>query len=298
MNKSFTFFGLFALLLSENAAYATLPVTPPPLPDPPGLESEPLHLSPTPVAPPKPASPMQFMSTVQFAIHESHPQIMQRSQRLVMEQMNHTLAAWPELQNRRYEIRQAGNEIIFYLVANEDTRVPMQEAVAALIQNLNGRVRARGRSLYYRTSSARPIGGYLEVVVNDVHSKVHSVAAQSVPLRDLLKELKAKLGNLSYLIPGECADRLIDWSFGNNQLAHVAAEAKSVDAVMSELATLFDLKCEKKNGTYIFTGGCRGAQLVKHAPSPPRTQMLNTTFLHNAPIGNTQVYFPLSPIGE
>src|SRR5688500_3711152 len=164
---------------------------------------------------PKPVTgPAQFMSTVQMAIVENDPTLMRRSQDLVREQMLSGFQAFPQLSNRRYEIRTTGNEVVFYLVTNDDMRAPMQQAVASMISNLNGRVRARGRSLFYRTTPQRPIGGYLEVVVNDVHTKVRSIAAQSVLLRDVLKELRAQLGSLSYLIPGDCADRRVDWSFG------------------------------------------------------------------------------------
>ena len=237
--------------------------------------------------------PAQFMSMVQMLIHETDPAQVRRSQKLVLEQMNQGFRAFPQLSDKRFEIRTVGNEVVFSLVTEEDMRQPMQEAVASMIQSLNGRVRARGRSQFYLTNREKKAGGYLEVAVNDQHNRVRSISAQSVPLRDLLKELKSQLGELSYLIPGECADRLVDWSFKEPQVA----AARHVDSVISDLATLFSLKAEKKNGTYIFTGNC---------PHPfkrsgiPETEVLTAKFFPpEMPAGQpTQVYFPLPPLME
>lgn len=246
------------------------------------------------------AQPTRFVSTVQLAVQESNPVLMQRSQRLVVDQFAHTFDSWPEFQGKRYEVRTTGNEVVLYLVTNDDMRAPMQHAVSSMIQNLNGRVRARGKSMFYRTSLSQPVGGYLEVAVDDTHTKVRSISAQSVPLRDVLKELRTQLGSLSYLIPGECAERLVDWSFGEDQ----PTEPKHIDAVMTELATLFNLKCEKRNGSYIFTGACDGdggaarrrlqqAELVRSQLTP--TGMAVPSPAHAKA---TEVYFPLLPIGE
>lgn len=234
----------------------------------------------------------QFMSTVQLAISERDPRLLRRSQQLVLEQINAGFQAWPELRHQSYDVRTQGNEVVLYLMTNDDMRAPMQQAVSSMIQNLNGRVRARGRTLFYRTSADRPVGGYLEVVVNDIHTKVKSIAAQSVPLRDVLKELKTRLGGMSYLIPGDCADRLVDWSFAEEK----AAEGKPIDAVISELATLFEMRAEKKNGTYIFTGDCLSKPARK---SFHNTDILTTTNFFptpSLPEHHTQVYFPVVPL--
>lgn len=242
-------------------------------------------------APTKAPSSAQFMSTVQLAISEPDPRLLRRSQQLVLEQINAGFQAWPQLRHKSYDVRTQGNEVVLYLITNDDMREPMQQAVSSMIQNLNGRVRARGRSLFYRTSPERPVGGYLEVVVNDVHTKVKSIAAQSVPLRDVLKELKTRLGGMSYLIPGECADRVVDWSFAEDR----AVEGKAVDAVISELATLFEMRVEKKNGTYIFAGDCHSKPLRR---SFQNTDVLTTNFFPNPahPEQHTQVYFPVIPL--
>ena len=236
-----------------------------------------------------------FVSTVQLAVQENNPVLVQRSQRLVVEQFNHTFDDWPEFQGKHYDVRMAGNEVVLYLITNDDMRAPMQHAVSAMIQNLNGRVRARGKSLYYRTSMSQPMSGYLEVAVDDTHTKIRSIAAQSVPLRDLLKEIRTQLGSLSYLIPGECADRLVDWSFGEE----APAEAKSIDSVMTELATLFSLKCEKRNGSYIYTGECTAdSRHPVRAPLAP-AEILRGNLPPTSPAAHTtEVYFPLMPLGE
>jgi len=239
------------------------------------------------------AQPTQFMSMVQMMIHESDPVQMRRSQRLVLEQMNKGFRAFPQLNDKRFDIQTSGNEVVLYLVTQDDMRAPMQDAVASMIQSLNGRVRTRGRSQFYRTNREQSPGGYLEVVVNDMHDRVRSISAQSVPLRDLLKELKSQLGDLSYLIPGECADRLVDWDFRVPELG----SARQVDAVISDLAALFAMKAEKKNGTYIFSGNCPHPLRRKSAAG---TEILTTRFFPPEMPTNqpTQVYFPLPPMLE
>ena len=65
-----------------------------------------------------------FVSTVQFVVQESSPGLVQRSQRLVVEQFAHTFDSWPEFQGKHYDVRMAGNEVVLYLITNEDMRVP------------------------------------------------------------------------------------------------------------------------------------------------------------------------------
>lgn len=255
-------------------------------------------VTPAPAVPTEDAlpPPAHFMSTLQLAIHETDPRLMLRSQRLALEQLHRGIEASPQLQGKRYEVRTSGNEVIFYLYTDQDMREPMQTAISDMIHGLNGRVRARGRSQFYRASAQHPVGGYLEVAVNNTHTLVQSIAAQSVPLRDLLKEIKAQMGNVSYLIPGECADRQVDWNFGSARVE----DARHLDAVVTDLATLFDLKVEKKNGTYIFSGDCHMAPVRKHSPQH-ETEILTTHLLPpmmNVGPSPTQVYFPLAPLGD
>lgn len=240
----------------------------------------------------------QFMSTVQLAVQEPSPELVERSQRLVAEQFASAIAMWPGLQGRPYEVRKSGNQLVFSLVSNSDMRVPLQQVVANMVQSLNGRVHAHGRTLFYRTSLSQPMGSYY-VSVDDTHTKIVSIAAQSVPLRDLLREVRSQLGSLSYLIPGECMERLVDWSFGEDG---VPSEPKTVDALMTELATLLGLKCEKKNGTYIFTGSCQDFPRPRRLPPPSPGELLQSGLFPNPNSPNPgrpqQVYFPLLPLGE
>lgn len=233
----------------------------------------------------------QFLSAIQMAVFEESPTLTERSQRLVKNQFDERLMGFPGLENAKYEIKTSGNELVFFLTSDRDIRDPLQEAVSEIIGQLNGRVRARGRSMFYRTALSQPIGGYLEVVVDDNHSKVVSVSAQAVPFRDLLKELKNQLGGFSYLIPGECADRIIDWGFGE---MGATTEPKSIDTVMMELATLFNLKLDKKSGSYIFTGQCVDFRRTHHA----RSEFFKPTFY---PINHAlppQVFVPLMPLRD
>lgn len=204
---------------------------------------------PPPVAAPAPTR--HFVSAIQFAVHEPTLPLVMRSQRLVKEKFVQSISGFPELAHVPYDVRVAGDEVVFYMMTASDMRALMQQAVAMMIQNLNGRVRAKGRTSFYRTELPQPFGGYLETEVNDARSGVVSVAAQNVPLRDLLAQLRDQLGGLSYLIPGECAERKVDWNFAGPR-----TEAKPVDVLMKELGALYHLRVDKRNNTHIFTGEC------------------------------------------
>lgn len=233
----------------------------------------------------------QFLSAIQMAVYEDSAMLTERSQHLVKEQFANGLVSFPSLGNSRYEVKTSGNELVFLLTSDKDIRDPLQQAVSDIIGQLNGRVRARGRSIFYRTALSQPLGGYLEVVVDDSHTKVVSVLAQSVPLRDLLKEVRTQLGGFSYLIPGECADRFIDWGFGEQGSA---IEPKTIDTLMMDLSTLFNLKLDKKAGSYIFTGTCSESQKLHHA----NADSFKHTFFpinHSVP---PQVFVPLMPLRD
>lgn len=233
----------------------------------------------------------QFLSAIQMAVYEENPLLLERSQKIVRDQFDNRIVAFPGLENVRYEIKSNGNELVFFLTSNNDIRDPLQNAVSEIIGQLNGRVRARGRSMFYKTALSQPLGGYLEVVVDDSHTKVVSVLAQAVPFRDLLKELKNQLGGFSYLIPGECAERIIDWGFGELE---TNTEPKSIDNVMMELATLFNLKLDKKSGSYIFSGQCNDIHRAHHI----RAERFRPAFFpinHSVP---PQVFVPLMPLRD
>jgi hypothetical protein len=281
----------------------------PPPPAFPGPGPVPLPASPPPPVPgealPPPGMPaVQFISTIQVAVQEETPELMQRSQRLVRQQLAAAFSGRPEFRGKHYELRTEGNnEVILSLVSDNDVRPMMRQTVENFFQNMSGSIQGKAQWLYSRASLAPQMGGYLEVVVDDTHTKVRSISAQGVSFRDLLKEVRFQLGSsLSYLIPGECAQRPVDWSFGDE--AGSAAPAKNVDALMNELATLFNLKCENKNGTYIFSGNCNDlpptparlragatpADFFREALAPP---MRGNAAPHNV---QTQVYFPLLPL--
>lgn len=239
----------------------------------------------------------QFVSRVQLAVHELSPELLRRSQGLVREEFLNSISAVPQFKGRNHEIRTVGNEVVLSLVTDEDVRAPMQVAVANMIDHLNGRVYARGKSLFYKTSLAPTFGGFLEVVVDDTQSKIRSIAAQSVPLRDLLKEVRMQMGALSYLIPGECAERPVDYTFGIDD----GAQPKTVDVLMGDLATLFGLRYEKRNGTYIFSGRCseETTMAANNRLNSQARARLRAGFIPAAATSGAsvpQVFFPLSAI--
>ncbi len=260
----------------------------PPLPPP----SLPAFLPPPPTA--ISAVPAQFMTTVQFAVQERTAGLNRRGQQLVIDQFSDVFESWPEFEGRQYEVKMEGPEVVFYVTGTNDLRQPMQKAVTQLIQNLNGRVRARGRTQFYRTSLEQAGGGLLEVRTDDSHSKIVSVSAQSVPLRDILKEIKTQVGGLSYLIPGECAEQLVDWSFGEEG----REEPKTLDAAMREVGALFKLNLVKQNNTYVFSGPCDVANLPKAPRKPTASSELWTDLPKGQGARPTAVFFSVPPIAR
>lgn len=224
------------------------------------------------------AAEEKFISSVHLSVQEPNPELMIRGQRLVAEQFRSALEVSPILRAHQFETHTNGNEMVFLLSADADLRAPVQDVLAEMINHLNGRVLARGKSMFYRAALSQEQDGFLEVVLDeppkpaplvrknlkkgqplplleeevDEPRRILAISAQSVSLRDLLKEIRNQAGNFSYLIPGECAEKLVDWSFGDT----APSQPKDMELVMSELATMFGLKSEKKNGTYIFTGVC------------------------------------------
>ncbi len=229
------------------------------------------------------ATEERFISSVHLSVQEPSPELMMRGQRLVVEQFRNALEVSPVLRAHSFESQANGNELVFLLSDSSDLRGPVQDVLAEMINHLNGRVLARGKSMFYRAALSQEQDGFLEVVLdeppkveaplkgakgkkdlaapveNDEPRRILAISAQSVSLRDLLKEIRNQAGNFSYLIPGECAEKLVDWSFGDS----APSEAKEMESVMSELATLFGLKSEKKNGTYIFTGKCESTPALR-----------------------------------
>jgi hypothetical protein len=156
-----------------------------------------------------------------------------------------------------------------------------------MIGNLNGKIRTRGRTHFYRTALSD--SATLDVIVDDSHTKIQSINAEAAPLREVLKELKTQIGSFSYLIPGECGEKPVEWSFGGT----TDTPAKEVSVALEELATLFGLKLRKLEGTYIFSGSCRDGQATSGRPSRPAGEFLQSRFS-----GHPHIYFPLTPLGE
>jgi hypothetical protein len=269
---------LFILVLCMGGGVA---IAAPPLPPP--------HVLPAPLPITVAGSvPTQFMTTVQFAVQEKTAHLTQRGQRLVIDQFSDVFESSPEFEGRRFEVKTNGPEVVFYVTAPNDIRQFMERAVTQVLPKLQDRVRIQGRLQFYRTSLEQSQGGILEVRTDDTHSKIVSVSAQSVPLRDILKEIKAQVGGLSYLIPGECAEQLVDWSFGEGD----QVEPKTLEAAMREIGALFKLNLVKQNNTYVFNGVCDATNFPKthvRKPDPAATQ---ANLWRDLPSGNARGVHP------
>jgi hypothetical protein len=229
----------------------------------------------------------QYVSMLKVTVREATPELRRRSQRIVREKFSQTLSTFPELRQVPYEVLSRSDDVVFSFVTQQDILAAIRQVVPSYLSDLSGEVDAHGQVRVYKAAFDEPMEGeraFLEVVLDDSRSKIRSIEAQSVPLRDLLKELQAQLGNLSYLIPGECGGRLVDWRFGGE--GQPGAEPKEVDALMQELATFFGLKSERKHGTFIFAGTC------KEEPRAPTTGRKPVAWPEAASIGD---WFLASP---
>jgi hypothetical protein len=127
-----------------------------------------------------------------------------------------------------------------------------------------------------------------------------SVSARQVPLRELLKQIQDQLGGLSYSIPSGCNNKMVDWNFEQP----TSGELINTNKLMRELAGIFQLKMEERNGMYAFDGSCadqnspnaRGQYL-----SPEGMIKANWVPMPSASVTAPEVqevYFPLVRIGE
>lgn len=233
----------------------------------------------------------QFTSRVFFFINEPSPYQVQRSRKLIEKEFADSIGSSPELNGFRYQVQAEGNQVVFSMITASELQAPVQKAVSEIVGQLNGRVRTRGRYDFLRTRlGGTDLDNYLEVILDDTGTRIRSIVARAIALRDLLSELKTQFGEesvgyppvgvkngalarFSYLISGDCAAKQLDWSFK-------AVEPKSLDETVRELAKLFNLSVENHQGTYIFTGECQG--LAKLGP-PSQAVFLPTRW---APIAD------------
>lgn len=239
-------------------------------------------------------SKRQYLSTIQIAVHEPSVPLNQRAQRLVRRQFAAVFDAMPELEGRSYVVKNVGNELVFTVLTDEDLRSPMQQAVTSIIRQLNGRTSLKGKFSFFNASM--DTDRVLDVELDRTGKQIQSISAQAVPLRDLLREIRFQLGSLSYLIPGECADRAVDWVLGDEP----TKKPREVKSVMHDLGALFGLKVEERDGTFLFMGTCsepKKSPRQKFSPAV-REELLQSAFLPSPTEYPTQVFFPLTPIGE
>ncbi len=237
----------------------------------------------------------QFTSRVFFLINEPSPYQVQRSRKVIEKEFADSMGSSPELSGFRYQVQAEGNQVVFSMITASELQAPVQKAVSEIVGQLNGRVRTRGRYDFMRTRlGATDLDNYLEVILDDTGTRIRSIVARAIALRDLLSELKIQFGEesvgyppglksgvlprFSYLISGECAAKQLDWSFK-------AVQPKSLDETVRELAKLFNLSVENHQGTYIFTGECQG--LAKLGP-PTQSAFLPTRWVPLAELPSTR----------
>lgn len=232
--------------------------------------------------------PSQFISRVYFLIHEATPYQLQRSRKMIEREFAKTIESVPQLQGARYQVVSDGNEVVFSMVSTVNMQLPFQAAVSDMVAgSLNGQVRTRGRYDFLRTSMDTPSENYLEVVLDKTGTRIRSLIARSITFRDLLSELQLQFSEapskvrgipvggpevprFSYMVPGDCAAKQVDWHFGNPDQPEQGKEEPSItlEEAMTKLAALFKLRVQNHHGTYIFSGECpRPLQARKGVPA-------------------------------
>jgi hypothetical protein len=242
----------------------------------------------------------QFTSRVFFLINEATPYQVQRSRRVIEREFADSIESSPELHGYRYQVQTDGNELIFSMVTSNQMQAPVTRAVSDMVRELNGRVQTKGRLDLMKTSLEPEADKSLEVVLDESNTRIQSIVARAITLRDFLSELKLQFGDtavylpksaggkrevprFSYMISGDCAARQLDWSFAS-------PAAKTLDETVQELAKLFKLSVENHQGTYIFSGDC---------PKPPVAKRSSRAFeflpTHWIPMGESPSNAPAPP---
>lgn len=222
----------------------------------------------------------QFTSRVYFVIHESTPNQISRGRRMIERHFAEAFSGMPQLHGYRYQIVSNGNEVVISMASTDDVRAPFQKAVTETVGELSGQVRTRGRYDVLKTNwEEESPSSSLEVTLDKTNTRIRSISARAITLRDLLAELKLQFGDptlgaaiyngrivavkrpsrFSFMIPSDCAAQQLDWSFGNTEgetEKEAEAKAKSIEEAMQEIAKLFKLTLEKQQDTYTFSGDC------------------------------------------
>lgn len=272
----------------------------------------------------------RFASTVQLALQESNPIQMNRAQNVVIQEFEKTLNASPTLRDAQMSIQRTGNEVVFSVMTDEDLRAAMQQVVTHMIQSFNRqKLRMRGRTSFYRTSFPHPMQGELFMTLHDPVKRTLYIEAEQAPLIDLLQEMRRQMPGFSYIIPQECAQRRVYFTFGHPQ-KEKHPDTLELKAAMGGIAEMLRVKVEDMGGAFVFAGDCQGGDAA--APGgerrmretevgwpeimPMRWPVLPTQIqekpARNMPVAvvdprsappllqsqlPTQVYFPVTPIG-
>lgn len=265
------------------------------------------------------ASKEQYTATLHFRIEDS-PRLLPRAQQLVRHELEKTFRAWPALEVKRFELQSSGNQVYLSIVSDKDIQRPVQEAVAAVVTNLDGKVWAQGRSDIHRTSLYQPVEAFLDIQLAEVQTevkdlsqvRVERISAIAIPVRELVRELKfriqqryPKLPVFGHSIDRSCAERDLDLSLGETP----DESPKALKEVMEELAAVLNVPGGVKqiNGRYVFAGACHPQEIPvrRRIPGPPPPgfngasgdmQPSNVSF--SAEGFSVQSVIPLMPLGQ
>ncbi len=271
-----------------------------------------------------------YTATIQFFIQEPTPQLIRRSQRLAVRELTNTFRARHELELDSFDMKVSptGNAIYLTIGSHKNIQMPVQNALASVITDLDGKVWAQGRGDVFKTSLSQPVEAILDIQLADTplvnesgkapdvgDVLVQRIVAVAVPVRDLLRTLKIHIiqdsrlsvSSFGHLMDRTCAERYIDWIFNESN----EEPPKKLDALIEELAAVLNVPggVEKNDDRYIFKGACppnqptypRRATISLPFPTQigPAAEMLEAGFRPMQRPGQAvNVEIPLMPLGR
>jgi len=225
-------------------------------------------------------STVQYASSVDFSILEEFPKAQHRARKLVLDEFEQVMKSRKRLDTLPYEIRNTNDEVHFYIVSSQDMKNLIEGAILDLVHRLNGRARTRGVLSSYRASSKKQ-GGYLEIQMNPERKhELQTLVVRSVPLGDVLRELKVQVGDFSSVIHGQCANKPLTWTWSE-------AQYPGLQSVLTNFAASGGFTLSRRGDAYVFSGSCEmeTADNVAYAEELP-----------DAAIAPVQMLFPFMQV--
>lgn len=239
----------------------------------------------------------KFISAVQILVRERDPKLAIRSKKLVESAFGNHFAVFPSQAKLKFETAESGSELDFLFFSEEDLNEEIDQLIRLVRKDIEGKVKSRGRALYFQTSLPKINQTYLEILVDDDSKRLTKILAKDVPFLELLQQLPNQVRQVSYSLSGGCSDLRINYSFENKK-------GKTFEQVMEDMGKKNQFKMVKANGTFYFNREQDENEEVLFGQLPyptvrvrPRT-LEAKTYPINARLDTQEVFLPLPPLLE